>query len=316
MAKLRVAVLLGGSSSERPVSLKSGGAVLHHLDQARYQALPLDPSIDLVRLIQEAATIDVALVMLHGRGGEDGSVQGLLDLLGIPYQCAGVLGCALAMDKPMAKDRFRLAGLPVAPDLVLRRGDPDPAARVLAGLGLPVVVKPAREGSSFGITVVRQEADLAPALTAAFNLDAVVLVEKFLAGREVTVAVLGNEQLQALPLVEIIPGDKYCFFDYEAKYTPGASREICPAPLDEATTRLVQELGLKAHQALGLKGYSRSDFILGDSGPVLLETNTIPGMTETSLLPQAAAAAGLDFPALLDRLIQLALESGPRAAAG
>jgi D-alanine-D-alanine ligase len=309
MAKLRVAVLLGGSSSERPVSLKSGGAVLKNLDPARYQAIPLDPSTDLVRLIQEAPTIDAALVMLHGRGGEDGSVQGLLDLLGIPYQCAGVLGCALAMDKPMAKDRFRLAGLPVAPDLVLRRGQPRPRERVLAELGLPVVVKPAREGSSFGISIVRQEQELTPALEAAFKLDAVVLVEKFLAGREVTAGVLGNEELQALPLVEIIPGDKYCFFDYEAKYTPGASREICPAPLDEATARLVRELGLKAHLALGLKGYSRSDFILGEQGPVLLETNTIPGMTETSLLPQAAAAAGLDFPALVDRLVQLALES-------
>lgn len=310
MAKLRVAVLLGGSSSERPVSLKSGGAVLKNLDPERYEALPLDPSRDLVRLIEEAPRLDVALVMLHGRGGEDGSVQGLLDLLGVPYQCTGVLGCALAMDKPMSKDCYRLARLPVAPDLVLRRGQFQPAALVLAELGLPVVVKPAREGSSFGITVVRQEADLAPALEAAFTLDAVVLVEQFLPGREVTSAVLGNDQLQALPLVEIIPGDRYAFFDYEAKYTPGASREVCPAPLDEATTRRVQELGIKAHQALGLKGYSRSDFILTTDGPVLLETNTIPGMTETSLLPQAAAAAGLDFPALVDRLVELAMESG------
>lgn len=309
MGKLRVAVLLGGSSSERPVSLKSGGAVLKNLDPARYEALPLDPSTDLVRLIQEASTIDAALVMLHGRGGEDGSMQGLLDLLGIPYQCAGVLGCALAMDKPMTKDRYRLAGLPVAPDVVLRRGRPQPEARVLTELGLPVVVKPAREGSSFGITVVRREADLPAALEAAFSLDNLVLVEKFLPGREVTAGVLGNDQLQSLPLVEIIPGEKYRFFDYEAKYTPGASREICPAPLDEATTLRVQELGRLAHEALGLKGYSRSDFILSEQGPILLETNTIPGMTETSLLPQAAAAAGLDFPALVDRLVELALES-------
>ncbi|CAO0820524.1 D-alanine--D-alanine ligase [Desulfarculales bacterium] len=316
MAKLRVAVLMGGNSSERPVSLKSGGAVLNNLEPARYEAIPLDPSTDLVRLIQEAPTIDAALVMLHGRGGEDGSVQGLLDLLCIPYQCAGVLGCALAMDKPMAKDRYRLAGLPVALDLVLRRGQPHPDARVLTELGLPVVVKPAREGSSFGITVVRDEPALAPALEAAFSLDNLVLVERFLPGREVTAAVLGNDQLQSLPLVEIIPGDKYLFFDYEAKYTPGASREICPAPLDEATTRRVQELGILAHQALGLKGYSRSDFILSSHGPVILEPNTIPGMTETSLLPQAAAAAGLDFPALVDRLIQIALENRGVPAAG
>lgn len=315
MGRLRVAVILGGSSSERPVSLKSGGAVLKNLDASRYEAVPLDPSSDLVRLVQEAPRLDAALVMLHGRGGEDGSVQGLLDLLGVPYQCAGVLGCALAMDKPMAKDRFRLAGLPVAPDVVLHRGQPQPVARVLGELGLPVVVKPAREGSSFGISIVRQEVDLAPALEAAFALDPVVLVERCLTGREITAGVLGNCPLQALPLVEIIPGDKYRFFDYEAKYTPGASREICPASLDQPTTRLIQDLGMKAHQALGLKGYSRSDFILTDQGPVLLETNTIPGMTETSLLPQAAAAAGLDFPALVDRLVELAIESRqPRLA--
>lgn len=309
--RLRVAVIRGGSSSERPVSLKSGQAVLDHLDPGRYEALDLDPASQLVRLIEEAPSLDVALVMLHGRGGEDGAMQGLLDLLGLPYQCSGILGCALAMDKPLAKERFRLAGLPVAPEVVLRRGEPDPAGQVLAGLRLPVVVKPAREGSSFGITIVRERADLAPALEAAFALDEVVLVEAFLAGREVTAAVLGNRQLQALPLVEIVPGEKYRFFDYEAKYTPGASREICPAPLDEATTRQVQDLGCRAHQALGLKGYSRSDFILTEDGPVILETNTIPGMTETSLLPQAAAAAGLDFSALLDRLIALALEGRP-----
>lgn len=306
-AKMRLALLMGGSSSEREVSLKSGRAVLANLDPARYQTVVFDPSLDLARLVDEAPNLDAALVMLHGRGGEDGSLQGLLDLLGIPYQCAGVLGCALAMHKPLAKDRYRRFGLPVAPDVVLEEGDDQPADRVLAKLGLPVVVKPALEGSSFGISIVRQADELAPALAKAFALDRTVLVEKFLPGREITGAVLGNREVEALPLVEIIPGEKYQFFDFEAKYTPGASHEICPAQVDAETTALIQQLSCRAHQALGLKGYSRSDFILTAEGPVLLETNTIPGMTATSLLPQAAAAAGLSFGQLLDRLIDLAL---------
>lgn len=305
--QLRLALLMGGASSEREVSLKSGQAVLANLDPARYQTVVFDPSCDLARLVDEAPNLDVALVMLHGRGGEDGSLQGLLDLLGVPYQCAGVLGCALAMHKPLAKDRFRLFGLPVAPDLVLERGQARSLPAIVEKLGLPVVVKPALEGSSFGISVVRRIEELDPALDRAFALDQTVLVEKFMPGREVTGAVLGNRELEPLPLVEIIPGEKYQFFDFEAKYTPGASHEICPARLDASTTALIQELACRAHQALGLKGYSRSDFILTADGPVLLETNTIPGMTATSLLPQAAAAAGLSFSQLLDRLIDLAL---------
>lgn len=305
---LRVALIMGGTSSEREVSLASGRAVLAALKSLPHAVEVFDPATELAQLARRAGEFDAALVMLHGPGGEDGSLQGLLDLLGLPYQCAGVLGCALAMDKPMAKDRFRLHDIPVAQDLVLRRGQEDPAGAVLARLGLPCVVKPAREGSSFGVTIVGQEAELGPALAAAFALDRVVLAEEFLAGREVTASVLGNSRPQALPLVEIIPGQGHRFFDFVAKYTPGASQEVCPAPLDQETTRLIQDLGVAAHQALDLKGYSRSDFILTEGGPVLLETNTIPGMTQTSLLPRAAAAAGLDFAALVDKLLQLALE--------
>jgi D-alanine-D-alanine ligase len=310
--RLTVAVISGGSSSEREVSLRSGRACLDHLDPARYQARPYDPATDLERLVREAGELDAAIVMLHGRGGEDGTVQGLLDLLGVPYQSAGVLGCALAMHKPMAKALYRAAGIPVAPELVLRPGQADPAGRVLEGLGLPVVVKPASEGSSFGVAIVRREEELAPAIAAAFGLDRMVLAEAFLQGREITGAVIGNQELEALPLVEIIPGDQYAFFDYQAKYQPGASQELCPAPLDPEDTRAIQGLALAAHRALGLEGYSRSDFILTAGGPVILETNTIPGMTETSLLPQAAAAAGMSFGQLLDRLLDLALERAGR----
>jgi len=306
--RLRVAVLLGGNSSERAVSLKSGRCVANALEPNLYKVQVFDPAVDLARIIKAAPQIDVALVMLHGPGGEDGRLQGFLDLLGIPYQCAGVLGCALAMDKPLAKDRFRLAGIPVARDLVLHRGQTKAAERVLDELGLPVVVKPAQEGSSFGISIVKFKTHLPAAIKSAFELGDRVLVEEFLEGREITGGVIGNHNPYPLPLVEIIPAEKYQFFDYEAKYIPGASNEICPAPLDQKTTELIQELSLKAHQALGLMGYSRSDFILTEQGPVILETNTIPGMTETSLFPQAARQAGMTMPALLARLIELALE--------
>ena len=305
----RIAVILGGSSQEREVSLRSGKAVANALDPARYRAVIFDPVVDLPRLFAEAPRLDAALIMLHGRGGEDGTMQGLLDILGVPYQCAGVLGCALAMDKVMSKDRFRHKGLPVAPDLVLQRGEPGQAGRVKSELGLPVVVKPAHEGSSVGIKIVQKPGQLPAALKTAFELDRTVLVERFLAGREITAGVIGNLELQALPLVEIIPDKKkYEFFDYQAKYLPGASNEICPADLDAETTALIQDLAIKAHQALGLLGYSRTDFILTDEGPFILETNTIPGMTETSLFPQAAAAAGMDFTAMVNRLVKLALE--------
>ncbi|MCB2194146.1 MAG: D-alanine--D-alanine ligase, partial [Deltaproteobacteria bacterium] len=305
---LKVALIMGGTSSEREVSLKSGRAVAKALESLPHAVETFDPATDLAALVQRAGEFDVALVMLHGPGGEDGRLQGLLDLVGLPYQCAGVLGCALAMDKPRAKELFRAADIPVAPDVVLRRGEPDPAGRVLAELGLPVVIKPAREGSSFGISMVRQAEDLAPAIEAAFKLDRVVLAERLLQGRELTAAVVGNRELIALPLIEIIPGQEHEFFNFTAKYTPGASQEICPAQVDEAITKRVQELGIAAHRALGLKGYSRTDFILTDQGPFALETNTIPGMTETSLLPQAAAAGGMDFPAFIDKLLDLALE--------
>ncbi|MCB2228518.1 MAG: D-alanine--D-alanine ligase [Desulfarculaceae bacterium] len=306
---LKVALIMGGTSSERDVSLKSGKACLKAMAELPHSVSVFDPAEDLGRLVAEAKDFDVALVMLHGPGGEDGRLQGLLDLVGLPYQCAGVLGCALAMDKPRAKELFRAANIPVAEDRVFRRGvDHDPAWSILRELELPLVIKPAREGSSFGISLVYREDELAPALEKAFAKDRVVLAERLMVGRELTAGVIGNRELTALPLVEIIPGGEHEFFDFEAKYTPGASREVCPAEVDPETTARVQELGIAAHRALGLRGYSRTDFILTDEGPFALETNTIPGMTETSLLPQAAAAAGMSFASLIDRLLELALE--------
>jgi len=310
----RIAVIMGGDSSERPVSLKSGGAVAQALDPGKYHVVTYDPPSDLLRLVDDADSLDAALIMLHGRGGEDGCMQGLLDLLGVPYQCAGVLGCALAMNKVMAKERFRQFGLPVADDFVFEAGQPGAAEEALRRLGLPLVIKPACEGSSFGVTICQQPEQIAPAIVEASAKDSLILAEKCIIGREITCGVIGEPDPKPLPLVEISPGPGHAFFDYQAKYTPGASREVCPAPLDATLTARIQELGVLAHQALGLRRYSRADFILGPAGPVLLEVNTIPGMTETSLLPQAAAAAGMDYAALVEALLQLALQSGGKLA--
>ncbi|MEW6220020.1 MAG: D-alanine--D-alanine ligase [Thermodesulfobacteriota bacterium] len=312
--RLRVALIAGGTSGEREVSLKGAAGVEQSLDPARYAVRRYDPACDLPRLAAEAGEIDFAFILLHGPLGEDGTMQGFLDLLGIPYQGAGVLGSALAMHKGLAKLLYRQAGLAVPAGRLLCRGQSVDPAALVAALGLPLFVKPARQGSSLGMSRVGQAQELLPALEKAWALDREVLVEAFIPGREITGGVLGNDELLALPIVEIIPGDGFAFFDYEAKYQPGASREICPAELPPDLTRRAQASALAAHRALHLRGYSRTDMIVRGDELVVLETNTIPGMTPTSLLPQAAAAVGLPFPALLDRLIALGLEDQPPRA--
>lgn len=308
MGKLRLALLAGGKSGERDVSLKGAAEVAKALDPGKYEVKRYDPATDLAKLAAEAAALDVAFILLHGPFGEDGTMQGFLELLGIPYQGSGVLGSAIAMDKNLAKILYRNAGLKVPEWYMAAPGDITQPSRVISRLGLPLVIKPGSQGSSLGMTIARSEKDIAAGLEKAFALDRQVMVEEFIRGREITGGVIGNDALTALPLVEIIPGEGYEFFDYEAKYQPGASREICPAELDSAITTRAQQHAITAHQALQLRGYSRTDMIVSDDQIYVLETNTIPGMTPTSLLPQAAAAAGLDFPALLDRLIKLALE--------
>ena len=309
MDKIRLALIAGGKSDEREVSLKGASGVAAALDAEKYQVRRYDPATDLARLAEDADQLDAAFILLHGLFGEDGTIQGFLDLLNIPYQGAGVLGSATAMDKNLAKILYRAAGLPVAPWLMAAKADLDDPGRLLCEVRLPLVVKPVRQGSSIGMSIVRSEEELAPALQLAFAHDDQVMVEAYIQGRELTVAVLGNEDLQALPLIEIIPDSRYAFFNYEAKYQPVATREVCPAEVEEAIRVQAQEYALRAHRCLGLRGYSRTDMMLtSDHKLYLLETNTIPGMTPTSLFPQAAAAAGYPFPALLDKLIELALE--------
>jgi D-alanine-D-alanine ligase len=259
-------------------------------------------------LAARAAEIDVALIILHGRMGEDGTIQGMLDSLGIPYQGSGVLGSAIAMNKVLSKQLYIHAGLPTSPSIVADRSKPMEIRAVVETLGLPVVIKPEHEGSSIGLTIARDSKDLLSAFENAWRYDKRCLVEKYISGTEITAGVLGNEDLFALPLIEICPDKRYEFFDYEAKYTPGATTEICPARISPELTEKAQQYARRAHSALYCKGYSRTDMILSGDEFYLLETNTIPGMTATSLFPQAAAKAGIGFSQLLDRLIELAME--------
>jgi D-alanine-D-alanine ligase len=307
--KRRVALLSGGVSSEREVSLRSGEQVYEALDKTKYDIVCYDPKTDLSRLVNDAGSIDIALIILHGAYGEDGSIQGFLDLLGIPYQGSGVLGSALSMNKLAAKNQFRLAGLLSPKGVALLKNRPFHPPDLVHELGLPIVVKPLQGGSSIGMSIPRDETALSDAIRRAFEYDSEILLETYIQGTELTCGVIGNgDALQALPVVEIVPGKTYSFFDYEAKYTSGATEEICPARIEDAVAEKVKEYAIRAHKALFLKGYSRSDFILKEGHIYILETNTIPGMTETSLLPLSARAAGISFSALLDKLIELGVE--------
>lgn len=307
--KIQVALLAGGRSGEREVSLAGAAGFEAAIDKKKYDLRRYDPKTDLGLLAADAASIDVAFILLHGTYGEDGTIQGYLDLLDIPYQGSGVLGSALAMDKNMSKSLYRLHGLPVADWEMARPEDKDDGGRLLQRLHFPLVIKPVREGSSLGMTIAHDMHQLEKGICLAYEHDSEVMVEQFITGREITVGVLGNEELTPLPLVEIIPGEKFAFFDYEAKYEKGASEEICPADVEADIAAKAQQYGLAAHRGLQLRGYSRTDMILAEDGSlILLETNTIPGMTPTSLFPQAARAAGLDFTVLIDRLLELALE--------
>ncbi|OAG27490.1 D-alanine--D-alanine ligase family protein [Thermodesulfatator autotrophicus] len=296
---LKVALLCGGKSAEREVSLKGGQAVEKALKSLGHQFKRFDPATDLPLLAREAQNYDVAFLVLHGPGGEDGTIQGFLDSLGLPYQGAGVLGSALAMDKALSKILYQQAGLLVPKGLVLEKGKTLPEIDFF-----PVVVKPVSQGSSVGISLVKGPDELALAVEEAFEIEDRVLIEEYLAGRELTVGILGEEPL---PVVEIIPGEGHAFFDYEAKYTPGVTQELCPAPIPESLAKEAQKAALQAHQALRLRHYSRTDFILLENKLYILETNTIPGMTETSLLPLAAKVAGYSFEDLVQKLLDLVL---------
>lgn len=334
-------MLFGGNSSERDVSVASGGQVMKALHKAGHEVLAVDtahgllgpaeqerllnagvapepPSQEKLALVQTDTLalsgngglrdVDAVFLALHGGTGENGTLQGFLELAGLAYTGSGVQGSANAMDKELSKQLFRAAGVPT-PDWIMA---PASLAEIEARLGFPLIVKPNREGSTIGLSVVREADDLDAALVLAGRYDDEVLIERFIAGRELTVGILGD---RALAVGEIVLREGGVF-DYESKYQTGGAKEIFPADLSADQTALIQEIALHAHRALKLRDYSRVDFRMDEAGnPWVLEVNTLPGMTATSLLPQSAAAVGIPFPRLCEEICRLAVERSRRAAA-
>lgn len=305
----KVALLAGGSSGERPISLKSAEGAKEALEAAGYAVEQLDPAEagDLKRLIDGG--FDVAFLALHGKGGEDGAIQGFLQTIGLPYTCSGIWGSAVAIDKTKAKVFYREAGIPTPASLTVARGEGYDVADIIARLGSKLAVKAATEGSSIGVYIVEGADALDEALREALEIDTKVLVEQFVKGTELTCVVMGSGAgAQALPIIEIIPQNET--YDFESKYAPGGSEHVCPARIDEAATEGVQKFAVMAHNALGCEGVTRTDFLLEEDGGMwALETNTVPGMTATSLLPDAARAVGVSFPELTTMMVQMALDA-------
>jgi D-alanine-D-alanine ligase len=305
MKDKRVGVLMGGLSAEREVSLKSGMAAYQALKNRGYDAVAIDVGRDLAEVLRHEQ-IDVAFIALHGRYGEDGCVQGVLELSGIPYTGSGVLASALAMNKLYSKQAFSAAGLTITPYVAVRRGETCTAA--LLPFGFPVVVKPVQEGSSVGVSIVKQACELQTAMEEAFRYDNLVLIEQYVKGQEIQVGILDN---RAIGAIEIIPKNE--FYDFEAKYSDGMAEHIFPARLEPLLYEKVQQQGLIAHNALGCDCYSRVDFLVTATGSCyLLEVNTLPGMTALSLLPEIARkGAGLSFEDMVEQIVcSAALKTG------
>jgi D-alanine-D-alanine ligase len=305
---MKVAVLKGGRSLEREVSLRSGANAEAALRRLGNEVLAVDADAHLVRTLR-AERPDAAFITLHGKGGEDGTVQELLEILEIPYTGPGVLACERAMDKVVAKAHFTAAGIATPKAYAFRQdafrelGAGEAIPDIRERLGLPLIVKPASQGSALGISVVRETGDIANALMNAFSYDERVLMERFVAGRELAVSVIGTADAWALPVVEAIPRDRD-FYDFEARYTPGLTDFVAPARLPDAVAQEAAALALACYRALGCRGMSRVDMILDAEDRLwVLEINAIPGMTDTSLLPKAAEAAGLGFDEVVERIL-------------
>ncbi|HEX9750704.1 MAG TPA: D-alanine--D-alanine ligase [candidate division Zixibacteria bacterium] len=346
---MKVLVLAGGRSAERDVSLATGAAVCAALTETGYDVMVLDPAVssraldwspdvltarigvtppededespivaDHVSTLTPAdlapagvGDVDLVFIALHGGDGEDGHVQALLDAAGVAYVGSGMLASALAMDKNAAKRIFIAEGIPTPNWRVADRGEIVSYQESVVALGLPLVVKPNAQGSTVGLSIVKAESGWEPALAEAFRWDRRLLVEEFIPGRELTVAILAGE---ALPVIEIKPS--HGIYDYECKYTSGRTDYICPAELTPKQTRAIQEQAVSAFRALGCRDYARVDFRMRDDGPLYcLEVNTLPGMTRTSLVPKAARAAGIEFPQLMRRLCDSAMRHQSRTTA-
>jgi D-alanine-D-alanine ligase len=303
---------MGGRSLERDISLRSGRKVSHALSELGYDVCELDVDEELVPLLNDERP-DLVYIALHGKFGEDGTVQELLEILDIPYTGPGVFSSAIGFNKPLSKEILQREEIPTPPFFVLSEatflemGAYHALEAVGEKLGFPLVVKPAAQGSALGVKVASSQDELPRAVQSALHYDDRVLLEKFIKGTEVAASILGNESLEALPLVETVP--RSGFFDFDSRYTPGLTEYYCPARLDEKTTRRTVDLALRTHEALGCLNVSRVDIIIDEEGvPQVLELNISPGMTDTSLLPLAAKAAGMAFKDLVGRLVELALE--------
>ena len=309
LTRSKIGVLMGGQSSEREVSLKTGEAVYRSLVRSGYDAVAIDVGPGLSQTLQDQA-IEVAFLALHGPGGEDGAIQGFLETLGIPYTGSGVRASAVGMHKVVTKTELAAHGIPVPRGTVVWRGTAPTLKRVLTSckLKLPIVVKPASQGSTIGVTIVRRPSQWKEALKVAHRYDPEAMVEAFIPGHEVTLSLLGTADgtVAGLPAVEIVAPDG--FYDFSAKYEKGRTQYLCPAPLSAAVSREIKQLAIRTYQALGCNGAARVDFRITPKGkPYVLEINTVPGMTETSLLPMAAGKAGLSYDALTEQILQSAL---------
>ncbi|WP_184663381.1 D-alanine--D-alanine ligase family protein [Texcoconibacillus texcoconensis] len=308
---MKVAVLYGGTSAERQVSLATGKGIIDALQERQHEVVDIDFQGSR-SCIEKVANLDVDVVFigLHGRLGEDGKVQAILDMIGIPYVGSGVFASALAMNKHRSKHFFAKEGIRTAKEHVVDRNTYD-SDQFDTDLSFPIVVKPNQEGSTIGLTIAKDEETLKKGIAEALKYDKSALLEEFVSGHEVTVAVMGEKyQEQALPVVEIVP--KNAYYDYESKYAPGGSEHYVPARISESLTKQLQEQAVSAHRALGCDGYSRVDFILPSEGgaPVILEVNTLPGMTPTSLYPDAARAVGLSYSDMVEKLLNMASHDG------
>lgn len=309
---MKIGVLYGGVSGEREVSISSSKGIIKALKSKGYDVYPVDFHPErLTEIIN--LNVDLVYIALHGKYGEDGRVQSLLDMLGIPYIGSNVLASALAMDKSKAKEIFSLHDIPVAKSKVYSYSRSvnlsDLAKDLEAEFELPFIIKPNSEGSTLGLSVINKQADIKDALAYAFESDSKVLVESYLDGMELTVPVLGEVDFEeALPVIEIVIESE--LYDFEAKYSTGGSEHIIPARISEEKTKEIQDLAVKAHKALGCEVYSRADFILTKDGtPYILEVNTLPGMTETSLFPDACRVEGITYPEMVERFIQITLKN-------
>lgn len=306
----KIAVLMGGHSLERDISLRGGRRIVSALEDKGYEVKAIDVDERLVKNMR-SETIDLAFLALHGKYGEDGAIQELLDILGIPHTGPGVLSSMLGMNKELAKEIFIREGLDTPRFSALssgafrEMGASDLLNDIVDDLGLPLVIKPASQGSALGIQFVNDRKNLAQALISSLSYDDTVLLEEFVEGTEITVGVIGNEELQALPVVEIVP--KKEFFDFESMYTAGATEYFVPARLSDEMTQKVQDIACRIYRLFGCCDCARIDMIVRDNTAYVLELNTIPGMTETSLLPLGAKEAGIDFPDLCDMIVCLAL---------